>query len=156
MNLEYKNQFLYFTVRSDTSRENNTIIYCSGVNYIRFLPITKGRHGLCSNPSIRGLQQLRHDISAMALSKGALPTAVKGKECAGISPLKDAWYVEGLVIENAPLSFPEETINYAPLALIKKITNACLLEVAMPDKLPKPLELQAYLEELCSQYRKAV
>ncbi|MBI4686371.1 MAG: hypothetical protein HY756_01065 [Nitrospirae bacterium] len=156
MNLEYKNEFLYFTVRSDEGRENNTIIYCSGVNYLRFLPITKGRHGLCSNPSIRGLQQLRHDISALALSHSATPIAVKGRECAGISPLKDAWYVEGLVIENAPLSLPEEIINYAPLSLIKKITNACLLDVAMPDKLPKPLELQAYLDELCSKYRKAM
>jgi hypothetical protein len=53
---DYINGFMYFVIRPDKSRGDGTFIYCSGVNLFRFLLITKGRHGLGSNPAMRGLQ----------------------------------------------------------------------------------------------------
>lgn len=149
---EYINEFLYFVIRPDTNKGKGTLIYCSGINLFRFLPITGGRHGLCSNPALRGLQLLNHGVRALVLTKGATPKAVRGNDCAGIAPTKETWYTEILLIENAPESLPDEIISYCVMNLVKKISNACLLEVKLPDKLLKPDELQEFIETMCSKF----
>ncbi|MDI6800555.1 MAG: hypothetical protein QMD01_00660 [Thermodesulfovibrionales bacterium] len=149
---EYINEFLYFVIRTDKSREG-AFIYCSGVNLSLFLPITKGRHGLGSNPAMRGLQQVNHAVMALALSNGAVPKAVKENECAGISPTNDSWYTERLLIENASGSFSEEVINYAVINLLKKIAKACMLQdIVLPDKLLEPEKLEVFIKDMCDKY----
>jgi len=148
---KYKNDFLYFVMRPDESRGKGALIYCSGVNVVRFSPITKGRHGI-GNPSVRGLQLVNLGVRALALSKGATPKALRGNDCAGIAPAHDTWYTELLLIENASMSFPDEMINYCVINLLKKIFNACMLEVQLPEKLLTPDELQDFLEPLCRKY----
>jgi hypothetical protein len=149
---EYINAFLYFVVRPDKRNGEDLLIYCSGVNVSRFSPITKGRHGIGSNPSVRGLQLVNHGVRALALSKGATPRAIRGDNCAGIAPTMDTWYTELLLIENAPASFPDELINYCVITLLRKIFNACMLEPQLPGSLLKPDELQLFIETLCSKY----
>ncbi len=149
---EYINEFLYFAISPDKSRSRAALIYCSGVNVFRFLPITKGRHGIGSNPAMRGLQLVNLGVRALALSKGATPRAIRGNDCAGIAPTKDDWYTELLLIENAPESFPDEMITYCVETLLKKIFKACLLELQLPDTLLKPDELQVFVESLCVKY----
>lgn len=149
---EYMNDFLYFVIRPDESRGKGALIYCSGVNIVRFSPITKGRHGIGSNPSLRGLQLVNLGVRALALTRGATPKALRGNDCAGIAPTKDTWYTELLLIENASESFPGEIINYCVINLLKKIFKACMLEVHLPEKLPAPGELQDFLEPLCRKY----
>jgi hypothetical protein len=148
---EYKNDFLYFVIRHDESRGKGSLVYCSGVNVVRFSPITRGRHGI-GNPSMRGLQLVNCGVRALALTQGATPVALRGNDCAGIAPPKDTWYTELLLIENAPGSFPDEMINYCVMNLLRKIFNACMLEVQLPEKLPAPGELQDLLEPLCRKY----
>ena len=150
---QYINDFMYFVIRPDKSRGDGTFIYCSGVNLFRFLPITKGRHGLGSNPAMRGLQLVNMGIRNMALSKGATPKAIRGDDCAGIAPTKESWYGELLLIENAPESFPEDIISYGVINLLRKITKACMLQDANPpDRLLEPKELQGFIESMCSRY----
>ncbi|HET6514673.1 MAG TPA: hypothetical protein VFG09_05885 [Thermodesulfovibrionales bacterium] len=148
---EYVNDFLYFVVRPVTEGEKQAWVYCSGVNISRFSPITKGRHGI-GNPSVRALQNVNHGVRSLALSKGARPRALRGNDCAGITPPKDTWYTELLLIENASESFPHEMIDYCVRDLLTRIFRACLLELKLPDKLLKPDELQVFLEDLCVKY----
>ncbi len=149
---DYINSFLYFSVRPYESGKDNTLIYCSGVHLFRFLPITKGRHGLCSNPAMRGLQIVNHEVRSMALSKGATPKSIQSNDCDGIVPPGHGWYREMLVIENAPEGFAEEVIKHCALELLRKINKATMLGVEIPEVLPEPDELQSFIEELCSKY----
>lgn len=149
---EYINDFLFFVIRPDENRGRGAFIYCSGVNLFRFRPITKGRHGIGSNPAMRGLQSANHGVRDLALSKGATPKTIKGNDCAGIAPTKDNWYTELLLIENASESFPDEIINYCAINLLKRIFKACMLELQLPDKLPRPDELQEFIKTLCMKY----
>jgi hypothetical protein len=148
---KYINDFLYFVTRPDKSRER-VLIYCSGVNVSRFSPVTEGRHGIGSNPAIRGLQLVNFGVRDLALSKGATPRALRGNDCAGIAPTRDDWYTELLLIENAPGSFPDEMINYCVINLLKKIFKASMRELPLPDILLKADELQVFLESLCREY----
>jgi hypothetical protein len=148
----FRNDFFYFVVSPDEDRGKGALIYCSGVNISRFLPISQGRHGIGSNPAIRGLQLVNHGVRALALSKGATPKAIRGNDCAGIAGTKEDWYTELLLIENASESFPDEMINYCVINLVKKIFKACMIELQLPDILPTPNELQAFLDALCRKY----
>jgi hypothetical protein len=149
---QYINEFLYFVIRPDKRRGQGALIYCSGVNIVRFLPITKGRHRPMSNPVMRGLQLVNIGVRALALEKQAIPKAMPGSECAGIAPTEDSWYTESLLIENAQITLPDEIISYGVINLLKKINNAILLGATMPDELLKPDELQEFIVILCRQY----
>lgn len=129
-----------------------SLLCCSGVNLERLAPITKGRHGLSSSPAIRGLQIVRLGLSALALENGATPKTFRGKECAGLAPTAETWYVDVLQIENASESFPAEIIEYGVLKLLESIFKACRLEITLPDKLPGPVALQEFLEEQCRKF----
>ena len=84
---EYKNDYFYVVVRPEKKQDKDVLIYCSGINVTRFLPMMQGRLGLGSNPIVSGLQLVKYDLCTLAHSKGATP-----KEhycnigCAGIVP----------------------------------------------------------------------
>lgn len=149
---EYVNEFLYFVVRPAKENGERALLYCSGINIYRFLPITKGRHRPMSNPAMRGLQLVNLGVRALALSNGATPKAIRGDFCSGNVPVGNGWYKDHLLIENAPESLPHEIIGYSVMNLLKKICKAILLDVNLPDKLLKPDELQDFLETLCIKY----
>ncbi len=113
------------------------------------MPITRGLHGLSSNPIIRGLQRVKHGVSSLAISKGAVPRAIRGNGCAGIKPATDTWYSELLRIEKASGSLVDEIIPFAVLSLVEKIITGCCLHDVLPDHLPGPEERQQFLESLC-------
>jgi hypothetical protein len=149
---EYINDFLYFVIRPAEDRARGALICCSGVNIDRFAPLTKGRHGLSSNPAIRGLQIVKLEVKTLALSKGASPKTIRGNDCAGIAPTKDTWYTEILLIEDAAESLPAEIMNYSVTRLLESIFKACMLEPRLPAKLPEPGELQELIEARCREY----
>ncbi len=150
---EYINEFLYFIVRPDQSAGRGAFIYCSGANMFHFLPITKGRHGLASNSTLRGLQLVNLELVVMAQAQGTSMRPLGGSDCTGTVPLKEGWYREVFRIENAPGSFPEEVIRYGAVNLLKKIGNACILPDTMPSALLAPGELQTFIESLCNKYQ---
>ncbi len=141
---EYKNDFLYFTIRPGGGE--NTLIYCSGVNTSLFSAITRGRHGIGSNPAVRGLQLTNHGVRELSLSRGATPRALRGNYCAGIAPTADVWYAELLAIDNATDSLPDEIIHYGVMTLLEKIFRAIRLELQLPVNMSDPQELQVFLE----------
>lgn len=145
----YINDFLYFVIKP----WEGGLVYCSGVNVTRFSPIIKGRHGICSNHAIRGLQLVNFGVRDLGLARGAVIRPLRGNACAGIAPTQDIWYTERLLIESSPASFPDEVINYAVVNLVKKVTKACCLDDSdPPEGLTQPSELQAFLEALCRAY----
>ncbi len=148
----YVNDFMYFVLQPDRSGAKGTLLFCSGANISRFLPITKGRHRLGQNPVEKGLQLANLGVRHLALSRGATPKAVGGKDCAGIVPTRELWYTEPLLIENVPGSLPEEILAYCPLRLLKHIIEACMLDVRLPEEPMEPTELQKLIESLCREY----
>ncbi len=149
---EYQNDFLFFIVRPAPMRDDGSLLYCSGVDLYRFLPITKGRHRPMSNPAMRGLQLVNLGVRALALSSGATPKSLWDNKCAGLVPVREGLYKERLLIEKAPESFPEELIKYCVINIMKKISNASLLGETMPETVLEPDKLQEYIEELCRKY----
>lgn len=146
---EYINDFLYCVVKTSETRGPGTLVYCSGVNVTRFTPLTAGKHRLGQNPAVKGLQSSNNNVRTFILDKGAAPVSVRGDDCLGISPLKDdVWNSEMLLIENAPASLPLELIEFSLLNLLKLVLPACVPDVILPEKLPAPQELQAFLESL--------
>ena len=149
---EYINEFLYFVLRHDESKGRNTFIYCSGINFDRFLPLTMGRHRPMSNPAMRGLQLVNLEIRSLVLSKGSTPKAIRGNCCNGIVHARGHWYKEQLMIENAHESLPDEIISFGIINLLKKIDRSIMLGADLPETLLMPHELQVFIDTLCKRY----
>ena len=144
-NYAYINDFLFVVIRPNSDKKGS-FLYCSGVNTTKFYPITRDRHGIASNPAFRGLQLLKQDIRAKAIAVQAHTASVKGVLCAGLGTAEGAWYTEGLIIDNAPDSFPSDIMEFAVLNIINRILTLCLPACSLLDKLPEPAELQKFLE----------
>lgn len=150
---EYITDCMYFVIRPYEIGGPRTYLLCSGVNVSRFLPITRKRHGLASNPSLRGLELVNLDVRTLALSRGAVPKAYRGNDCAGITPTQEIWYSEGLLLEDASPSFVEEITPFCVISLLRKITRGSgLTEVEMPAALPTPEELSSFVDSLVSRH----
>ncbi len=149
---EYINDFLYFVTRPAGDGGEGAMLYCSGVNLSRFLPITKGRHRAMSNPAMRGLQLVNLGVREMALSAGATPKAVRGNHCTAIAHTEGIWYKESLLIEDAPASFHNEITAYCVPELLRKIDRALMLGAVLPDELLAPRELQTLISAMCTMY----
>ena len=150
--LEYINDFLYFVFLPYESQGDSTMLYCSGVNLDRFLPITKGRHRPLANPARRGLQLANLGVRALILKKGAIPKAIKSSDCSEIVPRSNGWYRDKLLIENVHDSLPNDILAYVVLNLLGRVRNSCQLNDKLPDTLPNPETLQLFLESLCEKY----
>ena len=146
---EYINDYIYFTVRPDRRGDKDVLVYCSGINLDRFLPMTRGRLGLGSNPILSGLKLVKYDLCTLAHSKGASPNEhYCNISCAGNVPTRESWYTEPLLIENPGSLTPEEIVGFAVRGIVKKINASSLSENKLPDDLP-PADLQKHLEVLC-------
>ncbi len=145
---EYINDYFYFVVRPTPERGANAWVYCSGANITRFSALTRGRHGLSSNPVIRGMQLIKHNVSRLALSQGAQPKLIRGKDCAGMAPTQEAWYSEILLIEDAPHSLPPDIIGLCSLDIFEKIIVHCCPEMKHPGKALSAVELQSFIDGL--------
>lgn len=146
----YINDFIYFVVRPDNRGGKDVLMCCSGVNLDRFLPMTKGRYGIGGNPVLSGLQLVKYDICALALSRGATPRDSAGNGCTGFAPAKGTWYSELLVIENYSNLLPDEIISFGVRVLAQRIVVVSGLDNQLADKLPAPDELSVYFETLCN------
>lgn len=144
--LEYCNDFIYFVVRPAMKDGRVDILYCSGVNLRKMLPITGGRHGLASSPALRGLQIVNRNLRALALSKQMQPRTLKDNGCPDVRHTDDLWYSETLMIENACVSFPVEIIEHCVGDFLRTINKSCRLGEKLPDELIDEAELQILLE----------
>ncbi len=144
---EYTNDYLSVTLRpADGGGE--TILCCFSVNLRRFDPLSRGTHGICSNPVFKGLQLLRADLSAEALARKARPRAARVQDCAAHVPRGDGWYHDSLLIENVAASHVPELLRFSVGKMIEKVLYVCTPDAALPDPLPGPEALQAFLDGL--------
>ena len=149
---EYINEFLYLVVRPDESRGKGALLYCSGVNVTRFMPITKGRHGMGPSPCARTMQLTNLGVRDLAMAKGATARAIRGNHCAGIAPNMETWFTQPFLVENASDTFPEEMRDYFVMTFLKKLSLYIRLDFQIPESVPDAEGLQVYLEGLCKKF----
>ncbi|MDA8242124.1 MAG: hypothetical protein M0Z67_17370 [Nitrospiraceae bacterium] len=146
----YVTDYFYFAVRQDKKDGKDVLLYSSGVNLDRFLPMMKGRLGLGSNPILSGLQLVKYDLCRLALSKGAVPRDQHGPAGSPDVTLSEgAWYVEPLLIENPSGILPEEIVAFCVDSYVRRVAACSLQKYEVPDSLLPPGEMQAQLHTLC-------
>ena len=145
---EYKNDYLYIVIRQMPELGPQTYLYCCGINTTRFDPICWGKAGICSNPAFKGLQQMRADVSGFALKNNFLTRTYEGNDCGSITPRGDGWYRENMLIMKASPRIIQEALEFSVIDLVKTVLSVCAPEAKMPEKLPNPPAMQAWLDSL--------
>ena len=146
----YVTDYFYFSVRQEKQDGQDFLVYCSGVNLDRFLPMMRGRLGLGSNPVTSGLQLVKYELCSLALAKGAVPKTQPGlARCADITLCDGAWYGESLLIEKSAGLLPEEIVEFCVDRYIKRVAAFSLQECDLPQALPSPVDMQVRMDTLC-------
>jgi len=148
---EYKNDYFYLVIRQAPELGPQTYFYCCGVSIARFDPICWGKAGICSNPAFKGLQQLRADVSAHAMTLGVQTINAEHIPCGPITPTpkRDGWYRENaLQIDNAKPKDIQNILEFSALDLVKTILAVCAPDAKLPVKCPSPPAMQKWLESL--------
>lgn len=139
---------MFFIIRPVDSERH---VYCSGVNIIKFSPITKGRHRLGQNPAVKGLQTLNNDIRAIVIENQATPDTIKNLFCQQLKPLNDdLWYTESFLIHKYSMELGEKIKNFAPSELLRKMFRAMLINEKVPENLSSD-KMQKYLYSLSNK-----
>ena len=146
----YVTDYFYFAVRRDKRDGQDVLVYSSGVNLDRFLPMMRGRLGLGSNPILSGLQLVKYDLCRLALSKGAVPRDQRvSTRSADVTLSEGVWYVEPLLIENPSGIRPAEIVAFCVDSYVRRVAACSLQTYVVPDSLIPPEEMQAQLQTLC-------
>jgi hypothetical protein len=145
---EYKNAFLYVVIREEPRLGPDSYIYCSGINLSRFCRLSWRKGGICSNPAVRGIQLLRHHVSAFAAKQGMIAT--KTKEIAfPITPHGEGWYHEHpLRLKKATPKKILELLKFSVMDLVKTVLVVCVPDAKLPTVFPDAVKMQKYLESL--------
>jgi len=147
----YVTDHFFFAVRQDKKDGKDVLVYCSGVNLDRFLPLMQGRLGLGSNPITSGLQLVKYELCRLALSKGAVPRDQHGPaKSVGITLSEGAWIVEPLLIENPSGMLPDEIVAFCVDSYLKKVAACSPRKDEAPDSLLTPEDMQARLNTMCN------
>lgn len=150
----YSNKFMYFIFQRDESAPA-TWLYCSGVSMPQFLPITRGRHGLASNPAMRGLQIIDLYLRKELHDRGAHTANVKGNPCGPHVPQGGDWYRQLLSISDADEQVLKELVAQRPLKLVSSIFQACMVtDFVLPAAAPSADEFESFLAAVCEKYSK--
>jgi hypothetical protein len=150
VSFEYKNDYFYIIIRQTPELGPKSFIYCCGISMSRFDPICWGKAGICSNPAFKGLQQLRADVSSLALDMGKRTKSAESFPCGSISPpVGDGWYRETpLVIEQASPVDIKKILEFSARDLVKTVLTVCSPDAKVPAKLPTASEMQKFLDKL--------
>lgn len=150
----YSNKFMYF-IFGKCDSNSSSWLYCSGVSMPEFLPISRGRHGLASNPAMRGLQLTDINLQKELRDRGVQTSRVKGNPCGQHVPQGGNWYRQLLSINNADELVVKESVDRCPLNLVKSIFQSCLVtDVVLPAGSPSADELERFLVAVCEKYNK--
>ena len=145
---EYKNDYLYIILRQAPEQGPAATILCCGVNMTSFAPLCRNTHGICSNPAFKGLQLLRADLAAFAISKGLRLGRMGYGDCMLISPKGEGWYRESLLLDRVTPAFARQFLLFAVRDLLTKILTVAAPDAVIPKTLPNPPQLQAWLRSL--------
>ncbi|MBC8414310.1 MAG: hypothetical protein ISR96_00990 [Nitrospira sp.] len=150
---EYMNDYMYFFFLPDSEKDDGSLIYCSGVNFKKFLSLSTGRHRPMANPAIRGLQLVNVEMNDILKADGAKSRATGSYDAAGLLPHGDGWYKEFFVIEGASETIPDQVTRYCVLHIMQKIINGLAMpEIQIPDVFLSSGELQAFIDNMSRTY----
>jgi len=155
---EYRNDYFYIVIRQSPEFGSGAFIYCCGISMARFDPICWGKAGICSNPAFKGLQQLRADVSSLALGLGATSRSAESFPCSAITPpVGDGWYREApLLIERASPASIRKILAFSARDLVNTVLTVCSPGAKVPEKLPSAPQMQKFLDTLnVKNYREA-
>ncbi len=145
---EYKNRYLYIVLRQAPEYGEKTYMLCCGIDIMKFDPLCRGKSGVCSNPAFKGLQLLRADIAAIALKKGASSRPLDFGECMLISPRGEGWYRESMLLDDVSPRMAQNILQFGVKDLLTKVLTVCAPGTKVPQKLPNPPQLQAWIKSL--------
>lgn len=148
----YRNKYMYFIV-SRAGENPSSWLYCSGISMSRFLPITRGRHGLASNPSMRGLQLTDLQLCSQLNESGASSASLKGNPCDVLVPKEGDWYRQLRLISGIEEVAVRSLVNVCPLTLVGSIFQACrVADFSLPSATPPAEEFERFLDEVTTVY----
>jgi hypothetical protein len=146
---EYKNDFLYVVIREGPGPVRDRFLYCCGINLSRFCRLSWKKAGICSNPTVRGIQLLRTHVSAFAAKQGMIVTRAKNTEGALITPHGEGWYHERpLRLERAKPDQILELLEFSVMDLVRTVLVVCVPDVRVPTAFPDAVAMQKFLESL--------
>lgn len=146
--LTYQNDFLSVNITPLPGSDGASVLCCFSVNLRRFDPLARGTYGICSNPAFRGLQLLRAALSAEVRERGMSSRRSEGEACRSFMPRGEGWYHDSLVVDQVPASYAQQLLIYGTRALLAKVLSVCRPDQQVPDPLPDPAGLQAWIESL--------
>ena len=146
---EYKNAFLYVVIREEPEQGPGSYLYCCGINLSRFCRLSWRKGGICSNPSVRGIQLLRTHVSAFAAKQGMVVEKTKGIDSSPITPHGEGWYHEQpLRLEQAAPERIRELLEFSVMDLVKTVLVVCVPDAKLPAVFPDAAAMQKFLESL--------
>ncbi len=145
---EYKNGYLYIIIRQAPEYGEKTYMLCCGIDIMKFDPLCRGKSGVCSNPAFKGLQLLRADIAAIARKKGASSRPLDFGECMLISPRGEGWYRESMLLDGVSPRMAQNILQFGVKDLLTKLLTVCSPGPKVPQKLPSPPQVQAWIKSL--------
>jgi hypothetical protein len=146
---EYKNAFLYVVIRQEPGPHADKYLYCCGINVPQFCRLAWRKAGICSNPTVRGMQLLRTHVSVFVADQGMIATEAKDSDAAPITPHGHGWYRENpLWLEKTTPKKIRQLLEFTVMDLVKTVLAVCVPDARIPDALPDAAAMQKYLESL--------
>jgi hypothetical protein len=146
---EYKNAFLYVVIREGPGPGRDRFLYCCGINLSRFCRLSWRKGGICSNPSVRGIQLLRTHVSRFAAKQGMIVTRAQSVDSAPITPHGEGWYHERpLRLERAEPDQIRELLEFSVMDLVRTVLVVCVPDAGIPTAFPDAVAMQKFLESL--------
>jgi len=144
----FENDFLYVIFQRPSADVADRLLYCAGVNILRFRPLTRGKHGNASNPSYRGLQLLRLRLLVPeVLARGGRAERICGDHCEPV-PVGDGWFSESMELHGVGPDFGRELLPRCVRTLVELILGVCFPGRKIPDDIYEPARLARYLDGL--------
>ena len=145
---EFKNAFLYVVIREVPGPDPGSYLYCCGINLSRFCRLSWKKAGICSNPSVRGIQLLRTHVSRFAARQGMIVTKTN-TDAAPITPHGEGWWHENpLRLEKSTPEKILELLKFSVMDLVRTVLVVCVPDVQIPTAFPDAAAMQKYLESL--------
>lgn len=146
---EYKNAFLYVVIREEPGPGRDRFLYCCGINLSRFCRLSWKKAGICSNPSVRGIQLLRTHVSRFAAQQGMIVTKAQNHDSAPITPHGEGWWHESpLRLEKTTPKKILELLKFSVMDLVRTVLKVCVPDVRVPAAFSDAIAMQKFLESL--------
>ena len=146
---EYKNAFLYVIIREEPGAGQGSYIFYSGINTRWFCRLAWKKAGICSNPSVRGIQLLRAHVSAFAAEHGMIADKADDIDVFAVKGQGDGWWNgHPLRLDKATPEKIRELLEFSVMDLVKTVLVVCVPGVQVPSGFLDEAAMHKFLESL--------